>query len=107
MRLHILTVGSRGDIAPLATLGAGARAAGYDVTLVSNAEGRAAAEGAGLAFRDLGFSVRQLLGSAEGTAMLQGGTAHASRSALVDAAVALLPEVGPRAIDACADANAI
>ena len=49
MRLHIATVGSHGDIAPLATLGAGLQRAGYEVILVSNTEGQTAAESSGLA----------------------------------------------------------
>jgi hypothetical protein len=36
MQITILTVGSQGDVQPYVALGAGLRAAGYDVTLVTS-----------------------------------------------------------------------
>ena len=107
MKIHILTVGSRGDIEPLIALGSGLSHGGHRVTIVSNSEGRAGAERAGLTFGDLHFSVSALLHSESGSSILGGRSAHQSRSSLVDAAVALTPLVGPRIIAECGDAEAI
>jgi sterol 3beta-glucosyltransferase len=48
MQITILTVGSQGDVQPYVALGAGLRAAGYDVTLVTSARFAALVTAAGL-----------------------------------------------------------
>src|SRR5476649_2777882 len=104
MHIHIVTVGSRGDIEPLIALGCGLKNAGHRVKLVANSEGRSPAERLGLDFGDLQFSVSALLRSDPGASILRGGSAHDSRSSLIDAAVALTPTVGPRIVAECRDA---
>jgi hypothetical protein len=88
-------------------LGCGLRDAGHGVRLVANSDGRAATETAGIEFGDLEFSVAALLRSPPGSSILHGGSAHQSRSSLIDAAVAATPTVGPRIVDKCHQADAI
>lgn len=107
VNVHLLTVGSRGDVDPIVALGSGLSQKGYRVTVVANSEGRVRSEQAGLRFTDLRFSVADVLRSAQGATLLESGSSGASRTALLDAAVAALPAVGPAIVAACADADAI
>jgi sterol 3beta-glucosyltransferase len=107
LNLHIVTVGSRGDIDPLIALGIGLKEAGYSVKLIANTDGREQALQSNLEFGDLQFSVADILRSAQGLAMLQSGSSHQSRSFLLDAAIAHLPVIGPRIIEQCHDADVI
>ncbi|NDZ92334.1 glycosyltransferase, partial [Streptomyces sp. SID10115] len=52
-RLLITAAGSYGDVAPYTGLGAGLRAAGYDVALASHRSFAPLVEAAGLRFREL------------------------------------------------------
>jgi UDP:flavonoid glycosyltransferase YjiC (YdhE family) len=61
MRIVLCGVGSQGDIQPLLALGAALRARGHDVTLCAGANYADAAAGAGLAFRSMGRSIRDLV----------------------------------------------
>ena len=107
MNIHMVTVGSRGDIDPLIALGIGLAANGHSVTMVANSEGRQRAEKAGLRFADLEFSVAALLSSAQGSAMIESGSSHKSRTILLDAAAVLHPIVGPKLIQSCAGSDVI
>jgi len=73
MRITILTVGSRGDVQPYVALGAGLRAAGYDVRVATHASFREAIEAHGLEFRPLAGDPRELIRGSDGRAWLESG----------------------------------
>ncbi|GAB4212071.1 MAG: glycosyltransferase [Roseiflexaceae bacterium] len=72
MHILILTLGSRGDVQPYIALGMGLRAAGYDVTLSSEARFAGFVEQHGLRFAPLRGELLSLLQTPEGKAALVG-----------------------------------
>ncbi|MFF0448930.1 glycosyltransferase [Streptomyces sp. NPDC004609] len=66
MRVALMTVGSRGDVAPYTGLGHGLARAGHRVTLVTHARFAPLAEAAGLDFHALPLDPRAELASAAG-----------------------------------------
>lgn len=61
LKIVLATCGTRGDVQPLAVLGAALAARGHEVVLCAPPEGRAVAELAGCPFRPLGRSVEAQL----------------------------------------------
>jgi UDP:flavonoid glycosyltransferase YjiC (YdhE family) len=61
MRVLIVAVGSRGDVAPYTGLGAGLAAEGHDVTVAAHAPFEESIRAAGLGFAALGGDVRALV----------------------------------------------
>jgi UDP:flavonoid glycosyltransferase YjiC (YdhE family) len=66
MRIAIVTVGSLGDVRPYAALGAGLRAAGHAVRLVTHERFRPLAADCGIAFSPLAGDPQDVLTSPEG-----------------------------------------
>jgi sterol 3beta-glucosyltransferase len=74
MRLTIVGTGSRGDVAPLITLGHGLAEHGHDVRLLAHPEYAALADGAEVTFIPArGPNPRELLEGPEGRQFLRGG----------------------------------
>ncbi|HEU4325317.1 MAG TPA: glycosyltransferase [Roseiflexaceae bacterium] len=72
MRILILTLGTRGDVQPYVALGMGLRAAGYDVTLMTETGFAGFVEERGLRFAPLRSELLSLLQTPEGKAAAVG-----------------------------------
>lgn len=73
MKIVILTIGSMGDVRPYLALGAGLKAAGFEVTLASHQEFESLIRSQGLDFAPIRGNPREILQSHEGQALLQSG----------------------------------
>jgi UDP:flavonoid glycosyltransferase YjiC (YdhE family) len=73
MQITILTVGSQGDVQPYIALGAGLRAAGHSVTLVTSARFAAVTNAAGLRHTPVRGDFLQLVEAPEGKVAVAGG----------------------------------
>ncbi len=72
MRILILTLGTRGDVQPYVALGMGLRAAGHDVTLMTEASFAGFVEERGLRFAPLRSELLSMLQTPEGKAAVVG-----------------------------------
>ena len=71
MKVAILTLGTQGDVQPYVALGAGLKAAGHEVTLVTGRGFEATASGRGLRYVPLDVDLLELAQSQEGRAALR------------------------------------
>ena len=71
MNVAILTLGTRGDVQPYVTLGAGLKEAGHEVTLVTSKGFEGFVAGRGLRFAALDVDLLELAQSPEGRAALR------------------------------------
>src|SRR5688572_6812862 len=73
MKLALATVGTHGDVVPFVALGRALRREGHEVVLASHIEHRGFVERHDLEFRDLGGSMKAVLGSKEGRDWVESG----------------------------------
>lgn len=77
MKIGIVTMGSRGDLQPMAALAQGLLAAGHEVAVTANLDVAALVDAAGAKFVPMDLDIRQFLMSPPGQRALMAGTAAA------------------------------
>lgn len=108
MRLTLLTLGSRGDVQPLAALGVGLQKAGYEVRVATHHEFEPLVRGIGLDFAPIGANPRSLLESDEGRSWIENSRNPVSfMRGFSRLAAPLLERVLDDAWNACGGSDAI
>src|SRR5580698_6843753 len=69
----MVTTGTLGDVQPFVALGVGLRGEGYEVTVATHPDYEALITGNGLAFRRVGVSFKEQMGSPAGRNWLESG----------------------------------